>query len=138
MSKLWELITGPLFQIIDKLIPDPQKKAEMQLKMLELQQSSEFKELEAELKIAEGQIDINRIEAASQSLFKSGWRPLIGWICGVGLAYNYLLQPLLAWLSLNHGWQSPPSPDLGDLFILLGGVLGLGAMRTTERIQGKA
>lgn len=133
-----EILIGPITKIVDKLIPDPQARAQAQLELIKLQQAGEFKELEAQLEINKGQIDINKIEAASSSFWNSGWRPAVGWICVVGLGYNYLLQPLLSWMSSNFGWIVPPSPPLGELIVLLGGLLGLGTMRSFERVRGKA
>lgn len=123
-------------RIIDKIIPDPAAKAAATLEAVKLQQAGEFKDIEADLQKMQMQADINKIEAASESLFKSGWRPLIGWVSGIGLGYEYLIQPLLSWLSLNNHWQSPPSLDLGVLMTLLGGMLGLGTMRTVEKAKG--
>lgn len=131
-----DIIAGPIFKIIDKLVPDPQAKAQAQLEVIKLQQAGEFKELEAAVAIAQGQTEINKIEAASDNVFKSGWRPAVGWVCVIGLLYTYLFQPLLSWMSLTRGWAVPPSLELGDLIILLGGMLGLGTLRTTEKIKG--
>lgn len=131
------IIAGPIFKVIDKLIPDPTAKAQAQLEVLKLQQSGEFKELEVQLAIAQQQTDVNKIEAGSDSLFKSGWRPAVGWVCVIGLLYTYLLQPLLAWLSSAYQWQAPPTLELGDLIVLLGGMLGLGTLRTAEKMKGK-
>jgi hypothetical protein len=125
-------------KIIDKVIPDPAAKAQAQLEMLRLQQTGEFKQIEADLQIQLGQIETNKIEAASAGLYKGGWRPAVGWVCVIGLAYTYVGQPLLAWFSLAQGLDAPPSIDMFDLLILLGGMLGFGGMRSFERIKGKA
>lgn len=133
---LLDIITGPIFHIIDKLVPDQAQKAQMQLQVLQLNQAGEFKELDAQLQRDLAQIGVDNTEAASPSLFKSGWRPFIGWLCGLGLGYQFLLQPMLAWVSTWKHIPAPPTLDLGTLVTILGGLLGLGAMRTTERIQG--
>lgn len=124
-------------KIIDKVIPDPQAKAAAQLKLMEMQQSGQFKEMEVDLALAIGQMEINKVEAASPDLFRGGWRPGAGWVCVAGLAYQFLAQPLLEWASgINH-WAAPPDLDLEQLLGLLAGLLGLGAYRTVERIKGK-
>lgn len=133
---IMDLITGPVFHVIDKLLPDPVAKAAAQLQLLQLNQAGEFKELDNQLQRDLAQIGVNNTEAASPCAFRGGWRPFIGWVCGVGLAYQFLLQPLLAWGSSIRHLPVPPTLDLGTLVTILGGLLGLGAMRTTERIQG--
>lgn len=92
----------------------------------------------------QGQVDLNKIEAASDSTFKSGWRPMVGWICCAGLAYVFLVRPILPWMfqvgALIVGRESvvPPLPDIPmeDMLVLLMGMLGLGTMRSVERIKG--
>ena len=80
-----------------------------------------------------GQIEVNKVEAASPSLFVSGWRPYIGWICGNGLAYQFLVYPILI------AWQPKiVQLDMGTLLTLLGGLLGLGTLRTVEKLKGKS
>jgi len=133
-------IVGDLIEaglrIIDKVIPDPQAKADAKLKLLELQQKGELEGLAAEVALAKGQMEINLAEAQSSSLFKGGWRPAIGWIGALGLAYQFIVQPLLSWYSGTKGFSAPPVLDLGDLLTILGGMLGLGTLRTIERING--
>jgi hypothetical protein len=131
-------IIDGIFKVIEKVIPDPQAKAQAQLKTLEMQQAGEFKQIEADLQLALGQLEVNKIEAAAPDLFRGGWRPAVGWVCVIGLLYTYLGQPLLSWGSGIWNVPAPPSLDLGDLLILLGGMLGLGGMRTMERLKGKA
>ena len=125
-------------RILDKVIPDPQAKAQAQLELLKLQQAGEFRQMEADLQLSLAQTEVNKVEAASPDLFKSGWRPGAGWICVLGLAYQFLLQPLLAWGSTIQGDPAPPVLQLGDLYGLLFGMLGLGAYRSVERVKGKA
>lgn len=123
-------------KLIDKLIPDPAAKDAAKLKLLEMQQAGEFKALEADLEIAKGQMDINKVEAASPDFFRSGWRPATGWTCVVGLIYTFLLQPLMSWGSAVWHIPVPPSLDMGTLITLLAGMLGLGGFRTFEKIKG--
>lgn len=131
-------IIDGIFKIVDKILPDPQAKAQAQLEILRMNQAGEFKQIETDLQLALGQLEVNKIEAAAPDLFRGGWRPAVGWVCVIGLLYTYLGQPLLAWASGIWSVPTPPSLDLGDLLILLGGMLGLGGMRTMERLKGKA
>lgn len=130
-------IIDGIFRVIDKLIPDPIAKAQAQAEALRMQQAGEFKQIEADLQVMLSQTEINKVEASTDA-FRGGWRPAVGWTCVGGLFYTYLAQPLLAWLSSIQGWHVPPTLDVFDLMILLGGMLGFGGMRSFERIKGKA
>jgi len=124
-------------KILDKVIPDPAAKSAAQLELLKLQQAGEFRQLEADLQLALAQTKINEVEAAAPDVFRGGWRPAAGWVCVAGLAYQFLFQPLAAWSGGIHGWAPPPVLQLGDLYGLLFGMLGLGAYRSVERVRGK-
>ena len=125
-------------KVLDRVIPDPQAKAQAQLELLKLQQAGEFRQLEADMQLSLAQTEVNKVEAASSDPFKSGWRPAAGWVCVLGLLYQFLLQPLLAWGSVIQGYAAPPVLELGDLYGLLFGMLGLGAYRSFEKTKGKA
>lgn len=133
---LLDLIAGPVLDIVNKLIPDPVAQAQAKLQLLQLDQNEQFKEMDAQLALSAQQTDTNRVEAASTSLFVSGWRPFVGWVCGGGLAYQYLVEPMFSWLSLIMHWPTPPSLDMNTLSTMLTGMLGFGAMRTYEKIKG--
>lgn len=135
-----ELIAGPILKIIDKVIPDPQAKAAMQLKMLELNQAGEFKQLEADMQVAIAQIAVNNEEAKDPSLFKSGWRPAVGWVGVFGMAYMVLLRPLLPFVVNLFGAEVPPLPavETNEIMGLLAGILGLGGMRSWDKKNGVA
>ena len=122
--------------IFDKVIPDPQAAADAKLRVLELTQKGELAALDADLQIAMGQIEVNKVEAQSASIFKGGWRPAVGWVCVFGLVYSFVLQPLLVWVSTINDIPVPPDLDMGTLITMLGGLLGLGGFRTYERIKG--
>ena len=129
-------IIGPL---LDKLIPDASQAADAKLKVLELAQKGEFAALDADMKLALGQMEINKAEATTD-LFRGGWRPAVGWTCVFGLVYQFLMQPILPWLVAVAGGTVPPLPaiDNDTLMLLLTGMLGLGGLRTFERVRGKA
>jgi len=135
----WGAVVQGALSIIDKVIPDPAAKAAAQLQVLQLNQTGQLADLKSSTDLALAQIGVDNTEAASTSLYKSGWRPTVGWVCCIGLAYQFLALPLLAWLGANiWKWAPPPSLDMGTLMTLLGGLLGLGAMRTVEKLQDKA
>jgi hypothetical protein len=138
------LLITPIFDLVkaalNKVWPDPAAQAEAERKLLELEQAGLFKQLDADLQIALAQAATNTAEAQSSSLFKSGWRPFVGWVCGCGLAYQLLLRPLLQMLINLCGVQNVTliSLEMETLSTLLFGMLGLGAMRSFEKSKGVA
>lgn len=129
---LAELVKG----VINKIWPDPVAQAEAQLKLAQLVQTGELAQLAAQTDLMKGQIEVNKIEAGSDSLFKSGWRPYVGWTCGGGLSYQLMFRPVLGWIAENTmGWTHPPALEMETLVTLLFGLLGLGAYRTIEKVK---
>lgn len=127
-----EAVLGLANSVIDRLFPDPAQKAAAQLEVMKLQQSGELQQIM-------GQIEVNKIEAANASIFVSGWRPAIGWVCALALAYQYLLKPLAMGILPNFGIAIAPLPGLDDnLWQLMMGMLGMGGLRTMEKMQGVA
>ncbi len=119
-------------KVLDHFFPDPTKRAEAQLELLKLAQTGD-------LTISAQQVEVNKTEAATGNMFIAGWRPFIGWICGVGLGTQFLIAPLFTWISGIFGSAITfPSLDTGTLTTLLIGMLGLGGMRTYEKLQGAA
>lgn len=129
-------------QIADDLITTDKERldAELELRRLGLEE----RQVEADL--VRGQLDVNRAEAASSSLFVAGWRPAIGWIGAAALGYQFLLYPLLVW-----GWsllqargvvpgdlQPPPMLDTSALWVVLSGMLGIAGLRSVEKVKGVA
>ena len=118
--------------LITRIFPDPAQAANAKLELIKLQQSGELASMTA-------QTDINKVEASSSSLFVSGWRPAIGWVCALALAYQYLLRPLSGSIGAIFGVTIPPLPGLDDnLWQLMMGMLGMGGLRTYEKTQGVA
>jgi len=144
LDKLSGFLTGgigsQIAEIINKRVPDRDLATKLQHEiqvMLGTQQHELAKiAAETERTIIAGQIEVNKIEAESDSLFKSGWRPAVGWVCVSGLLYQLLLQPLLEWLSTIYAWMPPPTLAMDTLLTLLFGILGLGAYRTYEKTRG--
>lgn len=129
---------GFLQPILDRVLPDKTKQAELAQQLALAAQAQAGAQLQADLQLALGQTDINKIEAASGDKFASRWRPAVGWVCVLALCWQYLAWPLLAWASLNFSWQAPPRLDLGDVLALLPALLGLGAYRSFDKLKGTA
>ena len=100
------------------------KKAEIELELVKIEAAA-----------ALAQNEVNKIEASSGSLFVAGARPAAMWVCVIGLAYSFLAQPVFSWLSVNFGIISPPVIDSDTLLTLIMGMLGLGTMRTFEKMK---
>ena len=99
------------------------------------------KEEKAQLiqEINKAQIEVNKVEAGSSSLFVSGWRPFVGWTCGVALCYHFVLQPFLMFvLSSTGNPMELPIFDMTTLTTVLMGMLGLGGLRTYEKVKKSA
>ena len=96
-------------------------------------------QMAAALTIVQGQLDTNRAEAASPSVFVAGWRPAVGWVCVAALACQYVARPLLQWAGAVSGHPMPVLPGIDDtLWQLLLGMLGLGGLRSYEKARGVA
>lgn len=98
-------------------------------------QRGELATLDADVRLALGQMDINRVGAGTDK-FRGGWRPAAGWVCVLGLGYSFLLRPLLPWAVQVAGGPdlALPAIDTMELLVLLGGMLGLGGYRTAEKL----
>jgi hypothetical protein len=127
-------------KIIEKVIPDPAAAAAAKQAAFDAALKGELAYLDADVKLAVGQMEINREEAKDPSLFKSGWRPAVGWLCVAGFAYMAVIRPIVPWLVQVAGLDVPPLPaiDTAEIGALLFGMLGLGGMRSAERMKGKA
>jgi hypothetical protein len=123
-------------KIIDKIWPNKDEAEKAKLALAQLQQTGELQKLAQDFELAKGQIVINTEESKSPSLFVSGWRPAIGWICGMALFYNYIFMPLFTYVAVWIG-NAPAMPALesGELMTLLFGMLGLGGLRTYEKTK---
>jgi hypothetical protein len=120
-------------QLIDRLWPDQATKDAGKLALLDLAQKGDLAILTSETQLALGQQKINEEDAKSGNFWQAGWRPFIGWICGAGLGYQFLVYPIVVAFV-----PKIVSLDMGTLLTILGGVLGLGAFRTQEKLRGKA
>ena len=121
-------LIGPISKLLDKVIPDADKKASLahEIATLATNQAHE---------IALAQIEVNKAEAASNSWFKGGWRPAVGWTCALAFAWHFCGQPMTEFGMAVAGKPLPPLPDfdMDHLLTVLGGLLGLGTLRTVEK-----
>jgi hypothetical protein len=121
----------PIFStLIDRLVPDTNEatkvKADMELRLMEAANAANL-----------AQIDANKVEAANASVFVAGWRPFIGWVCGGALAFQYVVTPVAIWTLDLMGKDVPAPPALDDmLWQLMLGMLGMGGLRSWEKIKG--
>ena len=119
-------LIGPVTSIVDKFVVDKDLKMQLQ------------HELETALHDANmAQLEVNKAEAAHKSIFVAGWRPFVGWVCGVALSYHFILAPLLQFgFAVGGIDQALPEVDFSQLSTVLMGMLGLGGLRTFEKMKG--
>lgn len=124
-------------KIIDKIFPDKDKAEAAKLEMFKLQQQQAGQELDNEFKLALQQAAINIEEAKNGSKFVSGWRPAVGWVCASALAYNYVVMPFLYWAiaCFFKDIPVPPVLSISELMPLLIGMLGIGGMRSFDKVK---
>ena len=126
LDSIGNLIKDIREAITGKGIEDPNKKAEIEYKLAQL-----------EFALKQGQLEVNKAEAQNPNWFVAGWRPAIGWTGALALSYQFVVQPLLTWGAHLYGVNaSPPQLDTGMLFNLILAMLGLGGFRTFEKLKG--
>lgn len=125
--------------VIDRLFPDENARAEQMIRLEEIAQRGDLAELQAEVDLHKGQLEINMKGAQHKSIFVAGWRPFVGWVCGVGLAYVAFIEPLMRFIASMTGYQGEfPEIDTTITMQVLLGMLGLGAMRSRDKEKGVA
>ena len=126
-----QALIGPVAGLLDKFIEDKEAKNKLAHEIATMAEKQAHE-------VALAQIEVNKVEAGSDSFFKSSWRPFIGWVCGVAFAYHFVIQPLLLFCVVTWGWTIPALPefDMTSLLTVLGGLLGLGSLRTFEKYKG--
>ena len=133
---MFNVIAPAILSIIDKVIPDKEAAEKAKIALFQLEKAGELEVLKVQVSREISQIELNKAEAQTD-LFRGGWRPFVGWICGVGLALQFIFAPIFTWSALLFGFNTPfPELDISTLLTLLFGMLGLGYMRTTEKIRG--
>jgi|TARA_X000001316_G_C885527_1_gene9337 hypothetical protein len=132
MIQLITALSPIVGKVIDRVVPDQEAAAKAK------------REIQSELvnninDIAKAQIEVNKTEAAHRNVFVAGWRPFIGWVCGAAFAYHFVLQPIFVFALAAYGVSLElPSFDMGALMTVLTGMLGLGGLRTFEKMKGTA
>jgi len=123
--------------LIEKIWPDPVKQSQEIRKLKELHQKGDLAVLNAEVQLLLGQINVNAAEANHKSIFVAGWRPFVGWVCGFGLLYASVIEPLMRFIATVNGYTGTfPILDTTITMQVLLGMLGLGMMRTKEKEKG--
>ncbi len=128
LAALIPILAPILDRTLSALIPDPVERQRM------------VSDLYGQLAEADlSQLQVNRAEATHASLFVAGWRPAIGWICAAALAYQFVFMPIALWLTAWQGidFATPPSLD-SHIWELMFGMLGMGALRSLEKLKGIA
>ena len=121
-------LVGPVSGLLDKFIEDKDQKAQLAHDLATMADKHAQQ-------LALSQLEINKAEAASGSFFKGGWRPFVGWVCAVAFAYHFVIQPLLIFIFSYAGIEPPDLPEfkMNTLLTVLGGLLGIGGLRTYEK-----
>ena len=129
MALLTALI-GPVTGLLDKFVEDKDQKAAL------AHEISTMADRHAQ-ELALAQVEVNKAEAASGSVWKGGWRPFVGWVCGTAFAYHFVIQPLAIFVVAAYGMEIPALPefDMGQLMTVLMGMLGLGGLRSFEKYK---
>ena len=126
-----DTILSTVGTIIDRVVPDKNKRAEAKEELERALNDQDFQ-------IALEQIKVNAEEAKSESLFKSGWRPSVGWICSIAFALHFVILPLFNWFIMLCGQQPILVPfQMDTLLTVLLGLLGMGTLRTVEKMKIK-
>jgi hypothetical protein len=126
-----DALIGPVTGLLDKFIPDADERARL------AHEIATMSERHAQ-ELAKGQLEVNKAEAAHKSLFVAGWRPFVGWTCGIALAWHFVGQPLVVFGITVAGVDTPELPtfEMESLLTVLLGMLGLGGLRTFEKTKG--
>ena len=122
-------VLGPILEtVLKRVIPDPEAR------------NKAIAELYASLQTSDlAQMEVNKAEAQSGSLFVGGWRPSIGWVCSIALFYQFVFSPIAVWIGFLVGHPIPKPPSLDEhLWELMFGMLGIGALRSFEKLKGVA
>ena len=128
---MWQNLIGPVTGLLDQFIEDKDQKAKLAHDL------ATMAERHAQ-ELAKGQLEINKAEAQSRNMFVAGWRPFVGWTCGVALAWHFIGVPVTTFFVSWFGLEIPELPqfDMDSLMTVLLGMLGLGGLRTFEKAKG--
>lgn len=122
-----------LGELINRVIPDPAQKEQFQLQLAQLAD----KEADRENQEVLAQSQTNTAEAQNSNVFVAGWRPAVGWVCAIGVGYSFVLEPFMEFVAkIAHYTGQFPALDVGNLMTLMMGMLGMGYLRTKEKLSG--
>ncbi len=138
------LVVGGIVEAVGKVADDLFTSDEERMKAQLEADKIGLEAAKVDADLIKGQQEINKVEAAHQSIFVAGWRPAIGWVGVVALGYQYILYPLLLWVWAwfqAKGWvpdnmNAPPLLEAEALWVLLTGILGIAGARTFEKVRG--
>ena len=124
-------LIAPVTGLLDKFIEDKDQKAALAHEIATIGQKHAQQ-------LALSQIEVNKAEAQSGSLCKGGWRPAVGWVCAIAFLYHFLLKDIIIFVCAFAGVEVPDLPefDMSTLLTVLGGMLGIGGLRTYEKQKG--
>lgn len=123
---IWKDLISPVTDIIAKVVPDKDKANQLAHDITTMAERHAHE-------VNKGQLEVNKQEAAHNSVFVAGWRPFIGWTCGVALGTKFIALPLIGAAGVQV-----PEYDIFELLTLLAGMLGMGGLRTFEKLNGVA
>jgi len=130
MKFLSKLIGGSIAEtakgvadVVDKFVETPDEKAAFKTVMAKMAQEPGL-----------AQVELNKVGAASRSVFVAGWRPAVGYVCAIGLSFAFIINPLIQWTTGEPGPELP----VDVLMELVIGMLGLAGLRTVEKLTGRA
>jgi hypothetical protein len=126
-------IISAVKDVVSEVVVDKDKRDELNYRLQELADKADERNFELQM----GQIEINKVEAASTNWFVAGWRPFIGWVSGFGVAWTFVLAPFAEFVAKLAGWVGTmPTLDVGQLMVLVTSMLGLGVLRSYDKVKG--
>ena len=126
-----QALIGPVTGLLDKFVEDKDQKNALAHEIATLAEKQAHE-------AAIAQVEVNKAEAQHRSIFVAGWRPFVGWVCGLAIAYHFVLAPIILFATAIAGIEIPelPSFDMETLTTVLLGMLGLGGLRSFEKYKG--
>ena len=123
---IFDALLGVADTVLERVVPDKNERDKLAHELATMGEKNTHA-------LLQGQLEVNKVEAASKSLFKGGWRPFVGWVCGIAFANNFIIAPYVEFI-----WGGSVQADWETMSPILLGMLGLAGMRTGERVKGKA
>lgn len=138
LGSIIDELVGGVKDVVSEVVVDKDKRNQINadLERMRLDYKDKAEARETEVRVA--QIELNKQEAQHSSIFVAGWRPFVGWVSGVGLAYGVLIEPFFSWTARVVFEYAGNFPEIDPtvLIFALGGMLGIGSMRTIEKVKG--